>query len=390
MSDADATEPFVIPMHEPPRPPPISIVRRLGRILKALWPFTAWLGAVAAAAWLYFGESWRGHALAYDDILEVKVSPSVAGRLATFTAVQGRRIAEGELIATLDSGDLEARIRLAMAEIARLKTRVDAERVALRIEMVDRRTQAVARRLSYEAEGRRLRGELEKLVTEQSGEKAEADSFAPQIDRLKPLLEGKLITAERVEDMVRKRSVLEQRMLIRTDAIRETRKELAAWQQLEPEKLPDESIDARLLPYELELRAQEAKVAELELDRAKYRILSPVTGSIHVISTRPGEWCSVGQELAQVVVPRPGCLTAYLTDRQVPVVTTGTKATLRPRDRSGKALDGTVTMVGVRIEQVPLRLRSIPTIAQWGRLVTITVDSKEEPLPGEIYDVRFH
>jgi HlyD family secretion protein len=389
MSD-DATEPLVIPMHGPPRPPPIPVGRRLGRGLKALWPFTAWLCAVAAAGWLYFGESWRGHALAYDDIQEVKVSPSVAGRLATFTVEQGAKVDQGQPIATLDSGDLEARIRLAKTEIARLKTRVDAEREALRLETADRRSQAVVRRISYESEGRRLRGDLEKLVTEQSGDRAEADSFAPQIDRLKPLLEGKLITADRLEDVLRKRTVLERRIVARDEAIRETREELTAWQKLEPEKFADLGIEARLLPYELELRSQEAKVAELELDRAKYKVLSPVTGSIHVISTRPGEWCSVGQELAQIVVPRPGCLTAYLTDRQVPVVTVGTEATLRPRDRSGKALRGKVSMVGVRIEQVPLRLRSIPTIAQWGRVVSITVDSKEEPLPGEIYDVRFH
>src|SRR6185295_13850297 len=98
MSDDDATEPFVIPMREPPRPPPIGIGRRLGRGLKGLWPLTVWLGAVTVAAWLYFGESWRGHALAYDDILEVKVSPSVAGRLSTFTVDQGARIVEGQPI----------------------------------------------------------------------------------------------------------------------------------------------------------------------------------------------------------------------------------------------------------------------------------------------------
>ena len=389
MSD-DAPEPLVIPLREPPRPPPIPLRRRLGRGLQALWPLTAWLGAVAAAGWLYFGESWRGHALAYDDIQEVKVSPAVAGRLATFPVEQGARIAAGQLIATLDSSDLDARIRLAKTEIARLKTRVDAEREALRLEIADRRSQAVVRRISYDSEGRRLRGDLEKLATEQAGDRAEAESFAPQIDRLKPLLEGKLITADRLEDLVRKKTVLEQRIAARNDALRETRKELASWATLEPEKLAELSVETRLLPFELELRTQEAKVAELELDRAKYRVLSPVSGSIHVISTRPGEWCSVGQELAQVVVPRPGCLTAYLTDRQIPVVTVGTRATLRPRDRSGQALEGRVTMVGVRIEQVPLRLRSIPTIAQWGRLVTITVDSSSEPLPGEIYDVRFH
>ena len=131
-------------------------------------------------------------------------------------------------------------------------------------------------------------------------------------------------------------------------------------------------------------------MAELELERKKYQITAPVSGSVNLISARVGEWRAAGAEIIEIVVPRPNRLTAYVTDRQVPVVTPGTPATLRPRDRSGQALEGRVIQVGPRIEQVPVRLRSIPTIAQWGRLVTIQVEKHGEPLPGEIYDVRFH
>jgi HlyD family secretion protein len=386
----DATEPLVVPMREPPPPPRIPLIPRVGRFLLRLWPFVAWCGALAAAVWLYFGESWHGHALAFDDIQEVKISSSIAGRLSTLSVEQGQKIQEGALIATLDATDLDARIRLAKAEVERQKTRVDAEREALKLEAQDRRAQFAARRNSYESEGRRLRGEAEKLATEQAVDEADLTALTPQIARLQPLLENKLVTADRLEDLVRKRDVLKRRIAARTEAIRGTKEELAAWERLEPEKLPDPGLDARLLPFELELRAQELRVAELELDRKKYQITAPVSGSINLVSARPGEWRAPGAEIVEIVVPKPGHLTAYVTDRQVPAVTPGTLATLRPRDRSGKPLEGKVTQVGPRIEQVPQRLRSIPTIAQWGRLVTIQVDTTVEPLPGEIYDVRFH
>jgi multidrug resistance efflux pump len=303
---------------------------------------------------------------------------------------QGQRIQEGALIATLDSADLDARIRLAKAEVERQRTRVDAEREALRLDAQDRRAQSAARRNAYESDGRRIRGDGERLASEQAVDEAELIALEPQVKRLQPLLENKLITADRIEDLLRKRDVLKRRIVVRTEALRESKEELAAWAKLEPEKLPDPGIDARLLPFELELRAQELKVAELELDRKKYRITAPATGSVNLVSARPGEWRGAGVEIVEIVVPKPGHLTAYVTDRQVPAVVVGTPATLRPRDRSGKALEGKVTQVGPRIEQVPLRLRSIPTIAQWGRLVTIVVDGTSEPLPGEIYDVRFH
>jgi multidrug resistance efflux pump len=389
MHDDDAAEPLVIPMREPPPPPRIPLIPRFGRILLGLWPFVAWCAAAAAAAWLYFGESWHGHALAFDDIQEVKVSSSVAGRLSTLSVEQGQKIQEGALIATLDAADLDARIRLAKAEVERQRTRVDAEREALKLEAQDRRAQSEARRNAYEREGRRLRGEAERLAAEQAVDEADLGALAPQIARLQPLLDNKLITADRLEDLIRKRDVLNRRIVARTDAVRGAKEELAAWEKLEPEKLPDPGLDARLLPFELELRAQELKVAELELDRKKYQITAPVSGSVNLVSARAGEWRAPGVEIIEIVVPKPGHLTAYVTDRQVPAVTPGTLATLRPRDRSGKALEGKVTQVGPRIEQVPLRLRSIPTIAQWGRLVTIQVEQAAEPLPGEIYDVRF-
>jgi hypothetical protein len=62
---------------------------------------------------------------------------------------------------------------------------------------------------------------------------------------------------------------------------------------------------------------------------------------------------------------------------------------LRPRDHGGPSIKGRVIAVGPRIEQVPMRLRFIPTVQQWGRLVTIFVGEEADLLPGEIYDVRF-
>lgn len=390
MSDSDATEPLVIALREPPPPPRIPPARRLGRLLLRAWPFLAWCATATGAVWLYFGESWHGHALAFDDILEVKVSSSVPGRIAHFSVEQGQQIREGDVVATLDSSDLDARIRLATAEVERQRTRVEAEREALKLDLQSRRAQAAARRSAYESEGRRIRGEAERLATEQAVDDADLGALTPQIDRLQPLLQNKLITADRLEDLVRKREVLNRRIASRTDAIRGAKEELAAWMKLEPESLPDPGLDARLLPFELELKAQELRVAELELERKKYRITAPVSGSVNLISARAGEWRAPGAEIVEIVVPRPGRITAYVTDRQVPVVVPGTEATLRPRDRGGKAVEGKVSVVGPRIEQVPLRLRSIPTVAQWGRLVTIQVDTTSEPLPGEIYDVRFH
>jgi multidrug resistance efflux pump len=390
MRHPEEIEPIVIPMTDPPLPPPLPMAPRVRRTLARAWPLVAWMGALAAAVWLYFGASWRGHALAYEDIQEVNVSPSLAGRLATLEIELGQKVEEGDVLATLDTADLDARERRARTELERLKTRVAAQREALRLEQEDRRAQGAARRTTYESEGSRLRALIEKLSTDQAADEAEASALDPQIERLKPLLERKLLTADRLESKLQERAMLTKRIASRTDALRSAGEELSSWMRLAPAKISDSNVEALLLPYELELRTQEARLAELELEREKHRITAPVSGSVNQISARAGEWRAAGAPIVEIVVPRPNRIIAYVTDRQVPAVVVGTPATLRPHDHGGATISGKVVMAGPRIQQVPLRLRTIPTIPQWGRLVTIEVEKSSEPLPGEIYDVRFH
>lgn len=382
-------EPIVIPMEDPPAPPPIPAGVRLGRLLLRVWPFLAWCGAIAGAAALYVGEAGHGHALAFDEAQEIRVSPAIAGRIESLRVETGQKVRRGDLVATLDARDVEARLRLATTLFERARTRVAAEREVLRLEVQGRRSQALSRRNAYEKEGRRLRGEIDALTTAQAADEAEIGALQPQMDRLRPLLDRRLITADRMEELTQRRSVAQQRIASRTAEIRSAREELAAWAKLEPEELTDAAVEARLLPLELELKTQEARVAELELELGKCRVTAPIEGTVGRVSARAGEWGDAGTEIVQIVAPRPDRLTAYVVDRQIPAVAVGTTATLRPRDRGGPPLRGKVVGVGPIIEELPLRLRTIATIPQWGRRITMEVEKSGDPLPGEIYEVRF-
>src|SRR5205814_8074052 len=79
------------------------------------------------------------------------------------------------------------------------------------------------------------------------------------------------------------------------------RARLAAW--MKEARPAGDAPDPRLLPFEQDLRAQEAKVAELEMERAKTQVLSPAAGTVSLISARVGEWRTAGTDLVQLVVP---------------------------------------------------------------------------------------
>lgn len=139
---------------------------------------------------------------------------------------------------------------------------------------------------------------------------------------------------------------------------------------------------ATLDANELELHADEAALRQR-------RICAPAAGIVSAIVARPGEWRAPGEAIARIVLPSTGRADAFATDRQIAVIQVGTLVTLRPRDLVGPPLDGKVVLVAPLVEEVPVRLRAIPTIPQWGRRITIEAAGLRNELLGAIYDVRF-
>jgi multidrug resistance efflux pump len=107
-----------------PEPPPIPASRRLVRLAERAWPFLAWLLALAACAWLYPAGAGPGHAFAIEEADELKVSPSVAGRVATIVISPGQNVRQGDVLATLETRDLDRRITAAKDALERSRSKV--------------------------------------------------------------------------------------------------------------------------------------------------------------------------------------------------------------------------------------------------------------------------
>jgi multidrug resistance efflux pump len=148
--------------------------------------------------------------------------------------------------------------------------------------------------------------------------------------------------------------------------------------------------DPRLLPFEQDLRTQEARVADLEAEERKLQIVAPASGTVSRIAGHCGEWKSAGGEVLVLLVSHPERRTGYLSERLISSVGIGSPVTLRPRDLAGPPLEGRVIELGPQIEQVPARLRAVPGAPQWGRKVVFEVKPGGASLPGQLYDVRFH
>jgi multidrug resistance efflux pump len=343
--------------------------RRLLGLLHAAWPFAGWLGAVGVAAYLYNGPASTGEAYAYADVIDVGVTPEISGVIAALPIQIGAEVRQGEAMLTLDSHDLEEQIRLAKADAERRPTDGTTGR---RVEVVAGRNGTEARISGAPIdEGQSIRLEMDRLAVEQKTDRGELQALAPEIARLRGLVEKHLATPDRLETLAVQHAVLEKRVSARSDELRQLGTRLGSWAD-------DVSKAGRLY------------VTELEKQRLKYSVAAPVSGRVEAILHHPGEWVPAGTAVAQILVRRPGRMTAYINERQTQSVHVGTRATLRVRSRASKVLGAKVIVVGPRIEEVPIRLRFIPTVVQWGQMVTLELDEPGEIMPGDIYAVRFH
>ncbi|MFO0757488.1 MAG: HlyD family efflux transporter periplasmic adaptor subunit [Byssovorax sp.] len=347
-------------------PPPIPLLRRLRGRFTNLLPALIWVAALAGAASLYQTEATHGDVFAFAEVDEVAVTPEIDGVIATEPLEIGQEIKLGEVAATLQTKEIDERIRLARADLEQLPVRLGE---ALRLELVG--SAGDSRLTTFGQDGQRIKVAHEKLSAQQETDRAALAAIGPQLARLKDLVDKKLIPAESMNDLVLKKAILEKTIAARSELIKSSKGRLDVWASEET-------------------RLAELRIGELERERAKYRLDAPASGTVELILHHPGEFVIAGTPIAQIQVRRPGRMVAFIADPLIPKIHPGVTATLRVRERPGTSIEARVLSVGPRIEEVPIRLRFVPTVVQWGRRIVLEIPVEKDPLPGEVYSVRFH
>ncbi len=371
------------------QPPPAIPAR--GRIIagiRRVAPFAIWATAAVAGARLWLVEGVRGDALAFADTVELQVAPAIEGRLVHVDAETGLAVKPGDVLAQLDTQDVDGQIAVTKADGERVRAMIRAQAEAWRVESADRLAGAEERRRARALDVEALRGELDRHEVDQAADEAEAAALGGEISRLALSTPG-ASTSDRLADLSLRRAALAARIARRTVAIEGMRARSNATLDSVPSTIPVPEVTSRLEPLELELRVIDLRLAELAARRERCVVRAPAAGVVASVSHHGGEWVATGVPVATIVVSRPGRVVAYVTYNQLTTVKTGVKVALRPHDHVGERLHGTVIAVAPRLEPAPARLKAVLTTPPWGRLATIQLDGVPELVPNEIYDARF-
>lgn len=306
------------------------------------------------------------------DTNNVVVSSKIAGRIERLAVDEGTLVKQGDVIAVIDSGELQAQKAAAEATIASLRQRVNQARSAAiqaRDETGSQLVNARARlqasqsaQTQAEAELARVRSDAQRLIELASqGVASEADK-----ERSNAQLQAARAAVQSATDQVRAAEADVRTFEARLQQANAARSTLASSEQ--------------------DVRTAEANLAQAETRLGYTQVLAPVSGQVNVRAAREGEVVNPGQAIVTIVDFTDTWVFAALPETMAGHVALGD--TLTVRCPWGEKIQGKVIYKAAEADfatqrDVSRRKRDIKTVA-----IKVRVDNPQGKLvPGMSADV---
>jgi len=272
---------------------------------------------------------------AYDSRIDadlITVSSRVAGWVTSLDMVEGNEIAQGKVLATIDSRESNLRV----AELESQVAGIDAERDRLIAErrLVDKQTKSL-----YSA-----------VMSQYEAAKVAVSSLEPQwtlaqreLERAKSLYERKVFSrrqldqAETAEQLIQR----QHRMAVAERAAAKSKLEKA-----EAERARLDVIDSELVKLQHRKAELQAKLDHQKLDLADRTIKSPIDGVVDKTFVRVGEYVTPGQRLALVHDPSKIWIEANIKETEIRNLKPGQVVEVSVDAYPGREFRGRVLTVG--------------------------------------------
>ena len=336
-------------------------------VARLLGPLAA--GCAAGLFWIlsHGGASPALSVRGYAEVIDHPVASLQTGRIISVKVAVGQHVKVGDVLATMDSRELElkletARIALDQSSAQLLAADVNARAAVARAELLVVRLKGSATRdQAALAEVKQQLGRLQKLADEQLVQ-------VQEVERAK-LQEAQLSASVSMYDQA---AAQRQGGLGRGLTAGATTSEVA-----------------RLVaPYReaVRLREEAVKLGALALEEATLR--ARVEGTVSLILFHEGDVVPLGTEIARIATGRPGVVVCWMPERSVDKVWPGMTAHLRTTGAFDQGFVGHVVEISPELEEVPIRARLSPNVPAWGRRVLIEGTPNRPLVLGEALHVR--
>jgi HlyD family secretion protein len=285
------------------------------------------------------------------DATEVQIAPEVGGRIIEMTIAEGDRVKQGDIVARLDTRDVDLALQRAHAE----RSQADAQ----------------LRLLQAGARGEDIR-QAEAQVAAASADlaAAQSDLAAAETDlqRFEKLLASNSGSQKQRDDAATRRDVASDR--VRAARAREAgAREGVARLRAGSRREEIESARARVA-------AVDAQIATLEKSKTDATITAPMGGIITERLLDPGEMVAPRAPIAVLTDLDHAWAEVFVDEPMIPRITLGQTATVFT-DAGGPGLPGKVSYVASKAEFTPRNVQTAEDRSKLVYRVKIAVDNSK-------------
>jgi HlyD family secretion protein len=283
-------------------------------------------------------------------VTEVHVAPEVGGRVLEIAVVEGNRAARGDVIARLDTSDVDLTLQRAHAE----RAAADAQ---LRLLVAGSRIEDI----------RQAEAQVEAARSEIAVAQSELASAETDLQRFEQLLKSSSGSQKQRDDAATRRNVARDRLesaRARENAARATAARLTAGARRE-------EIDAA----RARVMVVDAQIASLEKSRRDATVLAPIDGIVSERLVDPGEMAAPRAPIVVLSDLDHAWAEVFVDEPSVPRLTIGQPATVFTD--AGTSVAGTVSFISSKAEFTPRNVQTAEDRSKLVYRVKIAVDNRD-------------
>ena len=298
----------------------------------------------------------RQRASGYVEATEVRVAGEVGGRMVEVLVEEGKHVSAGDVIARVDTSDLEIALRRAQAD-------KDEATAQLRLVQAGARTEDV----------RQAAAQAQSAQADVVAAQAELSAAAADLERFESLLRANAGSRKQRDDALTRQQVAQARVNAAAERARASEAGVA---RLRAGSRAEEIAAARA-----RVSSADVQVAAIEKSLADAVVKSPVSGVVTAKLVDPGETVTARSPLAVISDLEHAWANVYVDEPVVPLLRLGQAMTLVTD--AGHRVPGTISYISPRAEFTP---RNVQTADERSKLVyriKVAVDNREGVLkPG--------
>lgn len=373
---------------------PIPLSRRLQRLRYTLLPIASFCGCVFLTGLLWQRQGQLPNGVGEVEAVRVDVAAGADGILTTLPRGQWAlfdRVEANELLAKLDDRPVRAEMATLEAELARLRSALDAAAEQIELDESDREHdhRREAQRMAWQKEQLRL-DVLDRRAALET-DRIDEMRLNAQLAYLEPLRSQDAVSIMEITELRMQRDEVHKRIEENEHCLAE------AQSQLERNTTASETYSpmrtartATLLePLRAELSVGERRMDELQVRIDGLEIRAPISGTVCAIHCWPGQTLRAGDPVITMAAEHGRYIVSYVRQEQRVSPEVGMPVWIRVHGNGNRMVRTVVERVGPQVEPVPPHQQRDPKVLEWGQPICIQSPEGVELRPGELVDLRF-